>query len=76
MTIPAPASSGCDANSDGDDLRSFDLPLARLRKAAKDGLAYAHVDQLTSVRKLRRLIDDPLVRTIRLAGVAYDLDRP
>ncbi|MDR8408488.1 hypothetical protein MTP10_07030 [Nonomuraea sp. 3-1Str] len=57
------------------NLRRFDLSLARLRKAAKDGLVYAYVDDLASVGDLRKLLDDPRVRTIRLADVAFDLDR-
>ncbi|AQZ66621.1 unnamed protein product [[Actinomadura] parvosata subsp. kistnae] len=61
---------------DGANLRSFDLSLARLRKAAAEGLAYAYVDQLASVEKLRELIEDPRVRTVRLADVTFDLDRP
>ncbi|MGW4961086.1 hypothetical protein ACWEPL_28030 [Nonomuraea sp. NPDC004186] len=60
---------------DNANLRSFDLSLDRLRKAASAGLAYGYVDQLSSVRELRELIKDPKVRTIRLAGVAFDLDR-
>ncbi|MFI7104742.1 hypothetical protein ACIBK9_00380 [Nonomuraea sp. NPDC050227] len=61
---------------DNANLRSFDLSLARLRKSAEAGLAYGYVDQLSSVRELRELLKDPRVRTIRLAGVAFDLDRP
>ncbi|WP_157548240.1 hypothetical protein [Nonomuraea candida] len=61
---------------DDANLRSFDLSLARLRKAAGDGLAYGYVDQLSSVAELRKLIEDPRVRTIRLADVTFDLDRP
>ncbi|MGW0196268.1 hypothetical protein [Nonomuraea sp. NPDC003201] len=60
---------------DNANLRSFDLSLDRLRKAAEAGLAYGYVDQLSSVRELRELIKDPKVRTIRLAGVTFDLDR-
>ncbi|WP_143043717.1 hypothetical protein [Nonomuraea jiangxiensis] len=61
---------------DDANLRSFDLSLNRLRKAAEAGLAYGYVDQLSSVRELRELLKDPRVRTIRLAGVTFDLDRP
>ncbi|MEV0379924.1 hypothetical protein [Nonomuraea sp. NPDC050643] len=61
---------------DDANLRSFDLSLARLRKAAGDGLAYAYVDQLQTIEELRTLIEDPRVRTVRLADVAFDLDRP
>jgi hypothetical protein len=61
---------------DNANLRSFDLSLNRLRKAAEAGLAYGYVDQLSSVRELQELLKDTRVRTIRLAGVAFDLDRP
>ncbi|MFC4900954.1 hypothetical protein ACFQVD_41970 [Streptosporangium amethystogenes subsp. fukuiense] len=61
---------------DDANLRSFDLSLNRLREAAEAGLAHGYVDQLSSVRELRELLKDPRVRTIRLAGVTFDLDRP
>ncbi|MDA0631839.1 hypothetical protein OUY22_00280 [Nonomuraea sp. MCN248] len=61
---------------DDANLRSFDLSLDRLRKASEAGLAYGYVDQTASVRGLRELLKDPMVRTIRPAGVAFDLDRP
>ncbi|MEU4832246.1 hypothetical protein [Streptosporangium sp. NPDC023615] len=61
---------------DDANLRSFDLSLDRLRKAAEAGLAYGYVDQAGPVRELRELLKDPRVRTIRLAGVTFDLDRP
>ncbi|GAA3419528.1 hypothetical protein GCM10018952_59410 [Streptosporangium vulgare] len=61
---------------DNANLRSFDLSLDRLRKAAEAGLAHGYVDQLSSVRELRELLKDPKVRTVRLAGVTFDLDRP
>ncbi|MEV0591208.1 hypothetical protein [Nonomuraea cavernae] len=60
---------------DDANLRHFDLTLDRLRKAADDGLAYAYVDNLVTVGKLRKLIDDPRVRTVRVADVTYDLER-
>lgn len=63
-------------NHDDDNLRDFDLSLARLRKAADDGLAYAYVDSLATIGKLRKIIEDPLVRTVRVADVTYDLERP
>ncbi|MEU0570172.1 hypothetical protein ABZ297_32970 [Nonomuraea sp. NPDC005983] len=61
---------------DDANLRDFDLSLARLRKAANEGLAYAYVDQLATIGGLRKLIEDPLVRTVRVADVTYDLERP
>lgn len=62
--------------SDQANLGSFGLSLARLRKAAADGLAYAYVDDYTSIAELRKIIEDPRVRTIRLADAAFDLDHP
>ncbi|GAA3682050.1 hypothetical protein GCM10022224_052980 [Nonomuraea antimicrobica] len=61
---------------DEPNLRRFDLTLARLRKASADGLAYGYVDQLVTVEKLRTIIEDPRVRAVRLADVAFELDRP
>ncbi|GIH63231.1 hypothetical protein [Microbispora siamensis] len=61
---------------DDDNLHDFDLSLARLRKAANDGLAYAYVDPFTTIGELRKIIEDPLVRTVRVADVTYDLERP
>ncbi|OPG09850.1 hypothetical protein [Microbispora sp. GKU 823] len=61
---------------DDDNLHDFDLSLARLRKAANDGLAYAYVDSLATIGELRKIIEDPLVRTVRVADVTYDLERP
>lgn len=60
---------------DDANLRHFDLSLARLRKAADEGLAYAYVDSIATVEDLRKLIEDPRVRTVRLADVAFDLER-
>ncbi len=61
---------------DDDNLHDFDLSLARLRKAANDGLAYAYVDSWATIGELRKIIEDPLVRTVRVADVTYDLERP
>ncbi|TDC04922.1 hypothetical protein E1267_21155 [Nonomuraea longispora] len=61
---------------DDANLRAFDLSLDRLRRAADGGLSYAYVDQGSSVEKLREVIKDPRVRTVRLADVAFDLDKP
>jgi hypothetical protein len=60
---------------DDDNLHDFDLSLARLRKAANDGLVYAYVDSLVTIGDLRKIIEDPLVRTVRVADVTYDLER-
>ncbi|MEU7741762.1 sigma factor [Nonomuraea sp. NPDC049158] len=40
---------------DDDNLHDFDLSLARLRKAANDGLAYAYVDSLATIGELRKI---------------------
>ncbi|MGR6923753.1 hypothetical protein ACU635_56640 [[Actinomadura] parvosata] len=61
---------------DDPNLRRFDLTFDRLRQASLKGLAYAYVDETSTVEALRELIDDPSVRTIRLADAALDLDRP
>ncbi|MEO3886269.1 hypothetical protein [Nonomuraea sp. B5E05] len=61
---------------DDANLRAFDLSLDRLREAADGGLAHAYVDQVGSIEKLREVIRDPRVRTVRLADVAFDLDKP
>ncbi|MEV4456510.1 hypothetical protein [Microbispora sp. NPDC049633] len=61
---------------DDDNLHDFDLSLARLRKAADDGLVYAYVDSLSTIGQLRKVIEDPLVRTVRVADVTHDLERP
>ncbi|MEV4161243.1 hypothetical protein [Nonomuraea dietziae] len=60
---------------DEHNLRQFGLDLTRLRKSAADGLAYAFVTNAT-VGGLRKIIDDPEVRTVRVADVTYDLQRP
>ncbi|TQS24769.1 hypothetical protein [Microbispora sp. KK1-11] len=60
---------------DDDNLHDFDLSLARLRKAANDGLVYAYVDSSATIGELRKIIEDPLVRTVRVADVTYDLER-
>ena len=61
---------------DDDNLHDFDLSLARLRKAANDGLAYAYVDIEAKIGDLRKIIEDPLVQTVRVADTTYDLERP
>ncbi|GAA2380776.1 hypothetical protein [Nonomuraea africana] len=60
---------------DEHNLRQFGLDLARLKKSAADGLTYAFVTSRT-VGDLRKLIDDPDIKTIRVADVTYDLERP
>ncbi|GLW12978.1 hypothetical protein Misp01_81060 [Microtetraspora sp. NBRC 13810] len=58
---------------DAVNLDKFGLDLKLLRKSAADGLAYAYITQRARVSDLRALIDDPQVRAIRVADVAYDL---
>ncbi|NUW41049.1 hypothetical protein [Nonomuraea rhodomycinica] len=58
------------------NLRRFDLSLARLRKASADGLVYGYVDDVARVKDLRKLIENPRVRTVHLADVTFDLDDP
>ncbi|WP_329080473.1 MULTISPECIES: hypothetical protein [unclassified Streptosporangium] len=60
---------------DEPNLRRFGLDLARLRSAASGGKVYAYVDTLSTIGQLRRIIDDPRVATVRVAEVAYDLER-
>lgn len=56
------------------NLRQFGLDLARLRTTAADGKVYAYVDSGVRISTLRRLIDDPLVKTVRVADVAFRLE--
>ncbi|MFI7538482.1 hypothetical protein [Streptosporangium sp. NPDC049376] len=61
---------------DAVNLDKLGLGLKLLRKSAADGLAYAYVTRHNRVGDLRALIDDPLVRAVRVADVAYDLTTP
>ncbi|MFI9554015.1 hypothetical protein [Nonomuraea endophytica] len=62
-------------DSDAADLRAFDLTLERVRKAAKDGLAYAYIDQGVPVEHLRKLLEDPRVRGVGLIDATFDIVR-
>ncbi|MFI6293064.1 hypothetical protein ACIBEJ_15855 [Nonomuraea sp. NPDC050790] len=62
-------------NSDASMLRDFDLTLERVRKAAKDGLAHAYIDTGARIDELRKLLDDPQVRAVRLVDATFDLAR-
>ncbi|MFI6900133.1 hypothetical protein ACIBKY_02670 [Nonomuraea sp. NPDC050394] len=62
-------------DSDAADLRAFDLTLERVRKAAKDGLAYAYLDQGVPVDRLRKLLEDPRVRAVGLIDATFDIAR-
>jgi hypothetical protein len=57
------------------NLRKFGLDLSRLRAAATAGKTYGYADRLLTVDQARKLIENPQVKTIRVADVAYDLDR-
>ncbi|GAA4222173.1 hypothetical protein FHR32_004161 [Streptosporangium album] len=61
---------------DEPNLRRFGLDLARLRKSAAEGRAYAYVDPVSRVSELRKLIEDPRVATVRVADITFDLERP
>ncbi|SDG65431.1 hypothetical protein SAMN05421505_106139 [Sinosporangium album] len=50
------------------------LKFERLRKAAKEGLAYGFVAS-HAVERLASMLEDPAVRTIRLADAQFDLNR-
>lgn len=62
-------------DSDAADLRAFDLTLDRVRKAAKDGLAYAYLDEGVPVERLRKLLEDPQVRAVGLIDATFDIAR-
>ncbi|MBB5777709.1 hypothetical protein [Nonomuraea jabiensis] len=59
---------------EGDDLSAFMLDYEWLDRAAKEGLVYGLVVDRWKLADLRKLLDDPEVRTVRLADVAFDLD--
>ncbi|MFC4063070.1 hypothetical protein ACFOWE_32735 [Planomonospora corallina] len=61
---------------DEHNLRKFGLDLARLRKAAAEGAAYAYVSELSQVAVLRKVVEDPRVTTVRVADIAFDLRKP
>lgn len=61
---------------DEPNLRQFGLDLARLRKAAEEGVAHGYVTELAEVRRLREVVDDPRVTTVRVADLAFDLRKP
>ena len=60
---------------DEPNLRKFGLDLARLRAAADGGKVYGYADRTVTVAEARKMLDDPAVKTIRVADVAYDLER-
>ncbi|MEV4011612.1 hypothetical protein AB0J35_14005 [Nonomuraea angiospora] len=58
---------------EGDDLSAFMLDYTWLDRAAKEGFVYGLVVDRWKLADLRKLLDDPEVRTVRLADVAFDL---
>jgi hypothetical protein len=54
-------------------LEEFGLTYGRLTEAAEDGLVYGLVVDGWKLADLRKLLDDPEVRTVHLADVAFDL---
>ncbi|ACZ83744.1 hypothetical protein [Streptosporangium roseum] len=58
---------------EGDDLSEFELDHYRLTDAAKAGVVHGLVVDRWKLADLRKLLDDPEVRTVRLADVAFDL---
>ncbi|MFB9679461.1 hypothetical protein [Streptosporangium vulgare] len=58
---------------DGDDLEEFELSHASLTGTAKEGVVYGLVIDSWKLADLRKLLDDPEVRTVNLTDVAFDL---
>ncbi|SNT34854.1 hypothetical protein SAMN05216276_10361 [Streptosporangium subroseum] len=56
-----------------DDLSEFELNYAWLTDAAKAGVVHGLVVDRWKLADLRKLLDDPEVRTVHLADVAFDL---
>lgn len=58
---------------EGDDFSAFGLNYEWLAGAAKEGVVHGLVVDRWKLSDLRKLLDDPEVRTVRLADVAFDL---
>jgi hypothetical protein len=58
---------------EGDDLDEFQLDYAWLTDAAKKGDVHGLVVDRWKLADLRKLLDDPEVRTVQLADVAFDI---
>ncbi|NUW32445.1 hypothetical protein HTZ77_13540 [Nonomuraea sp. SMC257] len=58
---------------EGDDLSAFELDYGWLTGAAKEGVVYGLVVDRWKLAELGKLLDDPEVRTVHLADVAFDL---
>ncbi|WP_068920857.1 hypothetical protein [Planobispora rosea] len=61
-------------DDDASTLAVFNLDLPRLKQAASQGLAYAYIDEVQTVKELRTLLKDPQVRSVQVADLAYNLD--
>ncbi|MFF4616465.1 hypothetical protein [Nonomuraea jabiensis] len=59
---------------EGDDLSAFMLDYRWLDRAAGEGLVHGLVVDRWKLADVRKLLDDPEVRTVRLADVAFDID--
>lgn len=57
-----------------DDLSEFELNYTWLTDAAKAGVVHGLVVDRWKLTELRKLLDDPEVRTVHLSDVAFDLD--
>ncbi|MEU8040093.1 hypothetical protein [Streptosporangium sp. NPDC049078] len=57
----------------GDDLEEFGLSHGSLTETAKEGVVYGLVIDGWTLADLRKLLDDPEVRTVNLTDVAFDL---
>ncbi|MER5419798.1 hypothetical protein [Streptosporangium roseum] len=58
---------------EGDDLSEFELDYDWLTDAAKAGVVHGLVVDRWKLADLRKLLDDPEVRTVHLTDVAFDL---
>ncbi|MEV8631006.1 hypothetical protein AB0395_05055 [Streptosporangium sp. NPDC051023] len=58
---------------EGDDLSEFGLDHEWLTEAAKEGVVHGLVIDRWKLADLRKLLDDPEVRTVHLTDVAFDL---
>ncbi|GAA3142791.1 hypothetical protein GCM10010466_37190 [Planomonospora alba] len=58
---------------EGDDLAVFGLTRDELVDAAREGVAYGFVADRWRLADLRKLLDDPDVRTVRVADLAFGL---
>ncbi|MEV4061636.1 hypothetical protein [Nonomuraea dietziae] len=60
---------------DGEDLGVFELNYEWLIDAAGEGVVHGLVVDRWKLADLRKLLDDPEVRTVHLADVAFDLGK-